>query len=62
MMYNKEVIDNLVSVLVNSIAVQESNQVNTNSLYDLGVLDGSHDTMIDVLNLLGVPHNFTHIN
>ena len=62
MKYNENTIDNLVETLKNSIIEQEnSSRSPLNTSYDNGILDGSHDVMIDVLNLLGVPHNFKHI-
>lgn len=51
---NKTTIDNLICVLVNSIKQQDESQVITTSQYELGVLDGSRATMIDILYLLGV--------
>lgn len=54
MVNNKATIDSLICVLINSIQQQENAKVCTNSPYELGVLDGSRDVMIDILNLLGV--------
>lgn len=54
MINNKATIDSLICVLINSIKQQENAKVCTNSPYELGVLDGSRDVMIDILNLLGV--------
>ena len=51
---NKTTIDNLICVLVNSIQQQENAKVCTTNPYELGVLDGSRATMIDILYLLGV--------
>ena len=55
---NKADIDNLICVLINSIQQQENSIVCTTNSYELGVLDGSHDAMIDVLNFLKVEHDF----
>lgn len=60
MMYNQDVINNLVLTLKNSIETENFPPGLTD--YDKGLIIGTHNTCIDVLNLLGVSHNFTHID
>lgn len=59
MMYNQDVIDNLVLTLKNSIETENFPQ--NLSDYDKGLVIGTHNTCIDVLNILGVSHTFQHI-
>lgn len=59
MMYNQDVIDNLVLTLKNSIETENFPCDLTD--YDKGLVIGTHNTCIDVLNVLGVQHTFQHI-
>lgn len=50
---------NLIETLIRSIDLLErSERSKTNTGYDNGYIDGEHDAYIDILDSLGVQHDF----